>query len=119
MSQQPAVESPFMKPQVVRLGFGTILMLLLMVVGAGVGLLIYYAMRVPAITSELNAWLGRPNPVADNAEGRAAQVTFILFVYTAPLGLGMLVYLMHFLVNWLDQRTRRYEEASDEAFRME
>jgi sterol desaturase/sphingolipid hydroxylase (fatty acid hydroxylase superfamily) len=119
MNQPPQADSPFMKPEAVRLSFGTLLILLLMVVGAGVGLLIFYAMRVPAITSEINAWLGRPNPAVDSASGRVAQVTFVLFVYTAPLGLGMLVYFMHFGINWIDRRLRSRDQAEDEEFRME
>jgi sterol desaturase/sphingolipid hydroxylase (fatty acid hydroxylase superfamily) len=103
----------------VRLSFGTVLILQLMVVGAGIGLLVFYAMRVPAITSEINAWLGRPNPAVDSASGRVAQVTFVLFVYTAPLALGILVYFLHLMINWIDRRTRTLQQVEDEEFRME
>ena len=95
------------------------LLLLLMVVSAGVALLIYYALRVPAITSELNAWLGRPDQIADRGESRRAQVTFALFLYTAPLALGLLVHLMHFAVNWLGKVTRPKAQSDEAEYRME
>jgi sterol desaturase/sphingolipid hydroxylase (fatty acid hydroxylase superfamily) len=112
------LESPFMKRKQVRLSFGTMLILLLMVVGAGVGVLLYYAMRVPAITSELNAWLGRPDADINRGDARRAQVTFALFVYTAPLALGIFVYLAHYVVNWLNYATRPDPE-NDDQFRMD
>lgn len=115
-SQTPAA-SPFQQRAQVRLGFGTMVILLLMVVGAGVGLLIYYAMRVPAITSEVNAWLGRaPQPV-DTQDARLVQLKFALFLYTAPLGLGMLVYFLHFAVNWIDRRLK--SPAENDEYRMD
>ncbi len=119
MNQHKPVDSPFLVRQPVRIGFGTMMILLFMVVSAGVGLLLYYAMRVPAITSEINAWLGRPNAPIDHAEGRRAQVIFALFVYTAPLALGMLVYAMHFVVNWVDRLSRQSQQPEDEQFRMD
>jgi sterol desaturase/sphingolipid hydroxylase (fatty acid hydroxylase superfamily) len=118
MNERSSVDSPFMKVQVARLSFTTLLIMLLTVVGAGIGLLIFYALRVPAITAELNAWLGWSSPVADTGQGRAAQVVFILFVYTAPLGLGIVVYFLHYLVSWLDHLNRARESAEDEPFRM-
>lgn len=119
MTQPPKVASPFMQAEPMRFGFGTMMIMMLTVVGAGIGLLIYYAIHVPAIMSEFNAWMGRPNPVVDTAEGRAAQVKFVLVVYTAPLGLGILVYALHYAVRQLDRWTQRREQADDEPFRME
>ncbi|MEZ6136766.1 MAG: hypothetical protein R3C53_17870 [Pirellulaceae bacterium] len=117
MHQSREVESPFLERQPVRLSFGTMLVLLLMVVGAGVGVLLFYAFRVPAITTEINAWLGRPDAMVDQADARRAQLVFALFVYTAPLALGIFVYLAHLLVNWVSVVTEPKRE-SDE-FRME
>ncbi len=90
-----------------------------MVVSAGVGLLIYYALRVPAITSEINAWLGRPEAVVDRAEARKSQVIFAMFLYTSPLALGVFVYILHFLINWIDRATQGRRQETDEEFRME
>lgn len=119
MKPPPTTSSPFMQSPPLRFSFSTIMIMLLMVVGAGIGLLIYYALQVPAITSEFNAWLGRPNPVVDTAEGRSAHVIFLLVVYSAPLALGMLVYLLHYGLSLLDSWTRFRSRADDEPFRME
>lgn len=108
-----------MPRQPVRLGFGTMIILLLMVVGAGVGLLIFFAMRVPALTTELNAWLGRTSENVDPDAARLAQLKFALIVYTAPLALGMLVYFLHFLINWIDRWTKDREAPEREEFRMD
>lgn len=102
-----------------RLGFGTILLMLLTVVAAGVSLLVYYASQVPAITSEFNAWMGRPNPVSDSAEARLAHLKFLLVVYSAPLLLGTLVYLVHFMISALERWLRARDPNEDEPFRME
>ena len=118
-AMEKQTQSPFMERQPVRLSFGTMMMMLLMVVGAGVGLLVYYALRVPAITQELNAWFGRPDTVVDRSDARRAQVTFALFVYTAPLALGIFVYAIHYVVNWLSSWARAKDDHDDEAFRME
>lgn len=117
--QKQTTESPFMQSQPVRLSFGTMMLLLLMVVGAGVGLLFYYALQVPAITQELNAWLGRPDAVVDRGDARRAQVTFALFVYSAPLALGLFVVAVHCIVNWLNRFGRSRASQDDEPFRME
>ncbi len=119
MNRPPKVASPFLQAEPLRVKFGTIMMLLLMVVGAGAGVLIYYALQVPAITSELNAWLGRTNPVSDTASGREAHMHFLLVLYAAPLALGLFVYLLQFGISWFDARARSQDESSDDAFRME
>ncbi len=91
-------------------------MLLLMVIGAGVAMLVYNAMQVPAVTAELDAWLGRQTRVVNAADGREAQIVFILFCYSAPLMLGILVHSLHLLVNFMDRTPTRTDE--DEQFRM-
>jgi hypothetical protein len=108
-----------MQTQPMRFSFSTIMILLLMVVGAGVGLLVYYALQVPAITSEWNAWLGLPNPLVDSAHSRAAHVKFLLVVYSAPLALGLLVYLLHYGVGLIESWTKERSSEGDDAFRME
>jgi hypothetical protein len=114
------VESPFMPRKPVRLGFGTMLILLLMVVSAGIGLLFYYALRVPAITGELNAWLGRTNPSSAPTDARQAQVIFAMFLYASPMALGILVWVLHLAVNWVDRRNATSKLAKeDEIYRME
>lgn len=89
-----------------------------MVVAAGCGLLIYNAMNVPAITNELNAWLGRQSKTVNTADSREAQIVFVMFCYSAPLMLGILVHGLHRVINILDRRMRERELAEDSAFRM-
>jgi hypothetical protein len=108
-----------MQTQPMRFSFSTIMIMLLMVVGAGVGLLVYYALQVPAITSELNAWMGTSNLPVDTTQSRAAHVKFLLVVYSAPLALGLLVYLLHYAVGLVEGWTKNRTSDSDDAFRME
>ena len=97
-----------------QLGFGVLLLLLLMVVAAGVGLLLLNALRVPMIASELNAWRGLPSAAPGGSdEGRAAHLTFLLFVYSAPVMLGILVNVVHSVIGWLDRRARGTRDVSD------
>lgn len=117
LEKAPEGGSPFLQRSSRRFSFSTLLIMLLTVVGAGVGLLIYYALRVPAISSEVNAWLGRPSPAVDVGDARQAQLIFALCVYTAPLTLGIFVYILHFLLNALNRRTEA--EETDERFRMD
>lgn len=93
-------------------------MLLLMVVFAGFSLLIYNAMNVPAITNELDAWLGRQSRTVNTADSREAQIVFVMFCYSAPLMLGILVHGLHQGINFLDRRMRDRELEEDESFRM-
>lgn len=88
-----------------------------MVVGAGVGMLLYLAVRVPAVSTELRSYFGLTEVVVDTESARKAHVIFVIFLYTAPLGLGMFVYLLHHLVNWLARLTRPAIEP--EEFQME
>lgn len=115
---KPHVASPFLQTQPRRLSFSSILILLLMVVFAGLGLLIYNAMNVPAITNELDAWLGRQSKTVDTADSRESQIIFIMFCYAAPLMLGILVHGLHQVINFFDQRMRARDHEEDDAFRM-
>lgn len=119
MNPHSKVDSPFLQAAPVTMGFGTVMIMLLTVVAAVVALLIWYALQVPAIASELNAWSGRPNPVSDTAEGRRAHVTFLLVVYSAPLALGIMVYVLNNVLAWINRRSQALDAVDDEAFRME
>ncbi len=86
--QSPRINSPHKTAQ----------LLLLAVVSVGIGCLIWSAVRVPAIASELSDWIGSSTTAADTPEGRRSQVIFLLLVYSAPLALAALVYVVSYLV---------------------
>lgn len=100
------------------MSFGIVFILLLMVVAAGVGLLLAWAITVPAFSSELNAWLGRTNEVADPASAREAQLKFALIVYSAPLLFGMLVAGLHRIITLFDRVFRENANDADRGFEM-
>ncbi len=89
-----------------------------MVVFAGVSLLFYNALNVPAITNELDAWLGRQSKTVETADSRESQIIFVMFCYSAPLMLGILVHTLHLVINFFDRRQRERDREDDEAFRM-
>lgn len=96
------------------------MMLLMTVVGAGIALLVYYAIQIPAITSEFNAWLGRSDASVVSGSGRAQKVIFATLVYCAPMGLGIFVFILHHVVNFFARISApNQEEEEDERFRME
>lgn len=82
----------------------TIRLLLLAVAGGAIVCLVWCAQYVPAITSELGGWLGRPSATVDTPEARQAQVIFLLLVYSAPLVLGAMVYAVSYLLTGLNRR---------------
>ena len=106
MDQPPEINSPLLQAPPTRLSVKTVRLLLIAVVGAGIGCLIWYALQVPAIASELDHWLGRPVNAADTPEGRRTQVIFLLLVYSAPLALGALVYLANYVTSGFDRRRK-------------
>ncbi len=108
-----------MKKEPVRVSFGILLIMLLMVVGAGLGLLAFLSLQIPAVASELNAWIGRPVAVSDTADARRAKLIFALFTYASPLALGMLVFGLHKVMNLIDKSTRSVAADDDDEFRME
>ncbi|MEM7479323.1 MAG: hypothetical protein AAF483_30435, partial [Planctomycetota bacterium] len=119
MNKRNQVSSPFLEDQPIRLGFNIMLLLLLMVVAAGMGLLAYFAVQVPAITSEFSAWLGRSPEGADLDDARWAQLRFALCLYCAPMLLGIFVYVLHYAANAIYKLSTKYQRPEDEEFRME
>ncbi|MBX3421930.1 MAG: hypothetical protein KF752_10295 [Pirellulaceae bacterium] len=110
-------ESPFQERQPVRLSFSMLMLLLLMVVASGVAMLLGLAMRVPAFSNDLRAFWGLTEVTTDAESSRKAQIVFVMFLYIAPLGLGLAVYALHHLLNWLS-RFRTSQPDGDE-YRME
>lgn len=116
-SAPPRTESPFLKKEPVRIKFSVLILLLLTVVGAGLSMLLLLALRVPALSSELRATMGLVEIPSDPESSRKAHIIFVIFLYTAPLGLGILVYLLHYCLNWLNRISQTRKEP--EEFRMD
>lgn len=98
--KQPAetVSPPLQAPRI-KIGAGAVRVILLAVVAAAIGYLVWYAQYVPAITTELGGWLlDHPTTAVDTPEGRRSQVIFLLMVYSAPLALGATVYVVNYLI---------------------
>ncbi|RMF44487.1 MAG: hypothetical protein D6753_02495 [Planctomycetota bacterium] len=119
--QVPATDpgSPFRPPPRFRFGFRSILVMMLMVVAAGFGMLVFNALRVPAISSELNAWLGRPDSGGGGTNERRLQLIFTLYCYVAPLFLAFLVNLLHAVIAWIERRRPLPDAREEDPFRMD
>lgn len=79
-------------------------MMLMMVVFCGMSAALFYASRVPAITSELQAMSG--GTLGDSAEevGRRSHIVFVMFTYTAPLLLAALIGSILGVWRWIERR---------------
>lgn len=73
-------------------------------------MLVVFALRVPAFSSEFRAFFGLPELEADPESSRKAHLLFLLYLYSAPLGLAILVYLVQFAANWITKVTQPARE---------
>lgn len=110
-------ETPFSAPEP-RLTFGLDWILLLTLVAATAAALVGYALFLPLITGELNAWLGRPAVSSEAGENRRAHIMFLLLCYAAPMILGLTVRLVHASGIAVGKRLEA-RAADDDDFRME
>lgn len=110
MENKPT-ESPFVAVKPARFNFSLMMMLMLMVVAVGGSMLILMALRVPAFTTELRAYLGLTELVVDPESSRRSHLFFLLYLYAAPLGLGILVHILHRAISWFTRRTRPQRES--------
>ena len=85
----PQVESPFSTGSERRWTFGMDWVLLLTVVAAATATLIGYALFLPSVTSEINAWMGRSVPPGDGEQNRRDQIVFLMLCYAAPMFLAV------------------------------
>lgn len=79
-------------------------MMLMMVVFCGMSAGLFYASRVPAITSELQTISG--GALGDSAEevGRRSHIIFVMFTYTSPLLLAALIGSILGVWRWIERR---------------
>ncbi len=107
-----------MEVEPVRMTFSVVLILLVTFLAAGICALVVLALQIPEFSSELNHWLGRS--VSSTADySRRYQLYFALAVYSAPLGFGMLVAILHKVINWLARLAAMRDRETDDDFRME
>jgi lysylphosphatidylglycerol synthetase-like protein (DUF2156 family) len=116
VSYQP-LQSPFGQRKPIRISFSMMMLLMMMVVAVGATMLLVFALRVPAFSSELRAYVGMPELPADTASSRKAHLIFLLYLYSAPLGLGILVYIVHFAADWVSRYSKPPKE--DPEFEMD
>jgi lysylphosphatidylglycerol synthetase-like protein (DUF2156 family) len=106
-------QSPFGQQKPFRISFSIMMLLMLMVVAVGASMLIVFALRVPAFSSDLRAYFGLPELPSDTESSRKAHLMFLLYLYSAPLGLGILVYMVHFVANWLSRISEPPKESPE------
>lgn len=90
----PRVESPFSAALERRWTFGMDWVLLLTLVAATAATLVGYALFLPSVTNELNAWIGRSVPPGNEDQSRRAQIVFLMLCYAAPMLLGLVARLV-------------------------
>ncbi len=110
-------QSPFSQPPK-KFTFGLDWMLLVMMVSAATALMFTYALFLPAVTSELNAWMGRTVDLGEVGENRRAQIVFLMLCYAAPMILGLVARLIHLGGQLLAKRMEDKSDGDDE-FTME
>lgn len=103
--------APVTKTQSVRFSLRFLLLLNVVFTCAAAGLA--FVARVPSVSEEFNAWLGRANaPPADNS--RTSQVIFVFAVYAMPLLMAIIVWVFSLGMQWLQRVWPRPEADSDE-----
>lgn len=110
-------QSPFSPPPP-KFTFGVDWMLLVMVVAAATALMFTYALFLPSVTSELNAWMGRSSALGDVGENRRAQIVFLMLCYSAPMILGLAARLIQLGGRMLASRLED-QPGNDDEFTME
>lgn len=89
------------------------LLLMLMVVAVGASMILLMALRVPAFSTEIRAYLGKRELDVDADVSRRAHLFFLMYLYASPLGLGILVYLIHYATRWLSSRSVPQRESDE------
>jgi ABC-type polysaccharide transport system permease subunit len=115
------LDTPFLvetKQPVAQFGLGT--MLLIMSIFAVVSVGLFYSVRVPAITKEINAIFGKVQESGTDGTDRTTQFIFVMFCYTAPLSMAAAVGLFSLVVRRLEVwRQSSLQEEDEEDFSME
>ncbi len=111
-------QSPFSTSERRSLTFGMDWLLLVTFVAAATALMLGYALFLPSVRAELNAWLGRPTEEGQLEDNRRMHIIFLMMCYSAPLVLGLVARLVHFGGRYLAERLQPADD-DDSEFRME
>jgi hypothetical protein len=87
--------APFAPAKEPRATISVWMLLFSMIVCAFISLALMLASQVPAITSGLNDALGLPSTGSRDKPDRTAHLIFLLFCYTSPLLLALILGLLH------------------------
>ena len=85
------------------------IVLILMLVAATTATMFTLAMRVPVFSNDLRAYFGLAALPTDTDSARKAHLTFLLFLYSTPMGLGLIVSLLHFWTKRFATQTAKTE----------
>ncbi|MFO0939548.1 MAG: hypothetical protein U0930_02155 [Pirellulales bacterium] len=102
---EKSIESPFVESKPFRFNFSLVVLLVLMVIAVGGAMLLLLVMRVPAFTSNFGPHMGKTELVIDPEESRTSPSGLLMYLYASPLGLGMVAYGLHHLLQWLNRAT--------------
>jgi hypothetical protein len=103
--------APVTKTPGVRFSLRFLLLLNVVFTFAAAGLA--FVARVPSVSEEFNAWLGRANATpTDNS--RTSQVLFVFAVYAMPLFMATVVWVFSLGIQWLQRFMPNSEPDSDE-----
>lgn len=109
-------QSPFMQPAK-NPTFGVAWLLLLTVVAAATMAMVSYSFFLPAVTNEVNAWLGRSLAVVDQGDDRRAHVIFLVLCYSIPMALVFAAHMVQRFLRIVIKMVAQ-SQATDEEFRM-
>ena len=113
MSNKAIESSPFAQQGSVRPSISLWMLMFSLVVCAAFSMLIMFAARVPAISNNINDFLGVAKAAKPDKPDRSTHLFFLLFCYASPLLLATWVGLMQMFITRF-VATRKFVERDDE-----
>ncbi len=96
--------------------FNLQLLILLLVVTCGTFAAGYYMLKIPAFVESLYDWLGWVPPPRRTGY-RQSWLVFLMFTYTAPIAIAMVMYGLSGMLRWYVRRQKKLEaELPDSPF---
>jgi hypothetical protein len=87
-----------------------------MIVFAGISLAMMLASQVPIIANGINSVLGLPETAQEGKPDRTTHLFFLLFCYTSPLLMAMLVSFVQMFLSWERKQFNKNVETAEDAF---